>query len=147
MWVLVFYDYFWIKTTFVDRVRQRRHFGLVSTTLHILTFEDKGRLHSYHNKVKIDRCWGNPFQACLSEIAIDRDQPRLSYNRLGLFICWIGHNCTVPSSPPRTPRSGAHWPSGMEQFTPFHWRQFCDACLTNSQSLQRLFAIFSSTII
>ena len=63
---------------------------------------------AYHNKIKIDCCQGNPFQACLTEIAIDRDRPRFCYNQLGLFICWIGHNCPVPSSPPHTPRSGAH---------------------------------------
>ena len=80
------HSYFWTKTTFIDHVKQRRHFGLIETTFHIPTFEDKGRLHAYHNKIKIDRCRGNPFQACLSEIAIDRDRPRFCYNRLGLFI-------------------------------------------------------------
>ena len=34
-------------------------------------------------------------------------------------VCWIGHKYPVPSSPPHAPRSGAHWPNGMEYFTPF----------------------------
>ena len=136
------HDYFWAKTTFMYHVRQRRHFSLVDTTFYIPTFEDKERLHSYHNKIKIDCCRGNPFQACLSEIAIDRDRLRFCHNRLGLFICWIGHNCPVPSSPLHTPMSGAHWPNGMEQFTPFRWRQICDGCSTNSQSFQGLLTFF-----
>ena len=86
------HDYCRTKTTFTDHVRQRWHFSLVETTFHIPTFEDKGRLHAYHNKIKIDRCQGNPFQACLSKIALDRDRLRFCYNRLGLFIYWIGHN-------------------------------------------------------
>ena len=49
-------------------------FSLVNTTLHFPTFEDKGRLHAYHNKIRIDHCRDNPFQARLSEIAVDRDR-------------------------------------------------------------------------
>ena len=56
------HSYFWTKTTFIDRVKQRRHFGLIETTFHIPTFEDKGRLHAYHNKIKIDRCREIPFK-------------------------------------------------------------------------------------
>ena len=95
------------KDNFHVHVRQGWH-------LTFLLFEDMGRLHVYHNKSKIDHCWGNPFQACLSEIAIDRDWLRFRHNRLGLFICWIGHNYPVPSSPPHAPRSETHWPNGME---------------------------------
>ena len=46
---------------------------LVIMTFHFPTFEDKERLHVYHNKIKIDHCRDNPFQASLSEIAVDRD--------------------------------------------------------------------------
>ena len=102
----------------------------------------EGYIPTYLPAIKIDCCRGNPFQACLSEIAIDRDRPRFYHNQLGLFICCIGHNCPVPSSQPHTPMSGAHWPNGMEQFTPFHWRQICDGCSTNSQSFQGLFTFF-----
>ena len=56
------YDYFWTKTTFMYHVRQRRHFSLFDTTFRIPTFEDKGRLHAYQNKIKIDCCQGNPSQ-------------------------------------------------------------------------------------
>ena len=82
------HDYCRTKTTFTDHVRQRWHFSLVETTFHIPTFEDKGRLHAYHNKIKIDRCLGNPFQACLSEIALDRD--RLSSAIIDLAYLFTG---------------------------------------------------------
>ena len=38
--------------TFIDHVRQRRHFGLVNTTFHFPTFEDKGRLHAVISKLE-----------------------------------------------------------------------------------------------
>ena len=63
-------------TTFIDHVRQRRHFALVNTTFYFPTFEDKGRLHAYHNKIRIDYRRENLFQARLNEFAvaaIDRD--------------------------------------------------------------------------
>ena len=86
----------------------------VNTTFHFPTFEDKGRLHVYRDKIKIDHCRDNPFQARLSEIAMDRDRTWFCYNWLGLFICWNGPNYPVPSSPLHTPGSWAHWPNGME---------------------------------
>ena len=89
-----------------------------NATFHFLLFEDKGRLHVHHNKIRIDHCRDNLYQASLSKIATDRDRTRFRYDWLGLFTCWIGHNYPVPSSPPHAPRSGAHWPNRMEYFTP-----------------------------
>ncbi len=50
--------------------------GLVDTTFHFPTFEDKGRLHVYHNKARMDYRQENLLQACLNKFAaavIDRD--------------------------------------------------------------------------
>ena len=120
-WILL--DHVWVSL-FTIISEQRRHSCVmlgkddisVRSTRHFIFLYLRTRegLHAYHNKIKIDHCRGNPFQACLSKIAIDRDWPRFRYSRLGLFICWIGHNYPVPSSPPHTPRSGAHWPNRME---------------------------------
>ena len=113
----------------------------VHTTFHFPTVEDKGRLHVYHNKIMIDHCRDNPFQARLSEIAINRDQAWFRYNWLGLFICWIGHNYPVPSSLPHTLRSGAHWPNGMELFTPAPLETNSYWLFDEQSVIQRLFII------
>ena len=42
-------------------------------TFHNPNFEDKGRIHAYHNGIKAEPFRGNPSQARLSEVAIDRD--------------------------------------------------------------------------
>ena len=47
------HDYLWTKTTFMDHVKQRRHFSLVDTTFCIPTFEDKGRLHATITKLRL----------------------------------------------------------------------------------------------
>ena len=112
--VLEFTTFFWKKTSFVDHVKQRRHFKISQRYLSYLLFVDKGRTHAYYNKIRIDCFRGNPFHACLSEVATDRNRPRFHHNRLGLLVCWIGHNYPVPSSPLHTPMSGAHWPNGMK---------------------------------
>ena len=139
MWVLEF-------TTFSEQ-RRLSWPWVEKTTFHIPNFEDKGRTHAYHNGIKVEPLWGNPSQACLSEAAIDRDRPRSRHNRLGLFICWVGHNCPVPSSPAQTPWSGAHWPNGMEKFTPLHWRQFVTAVWWTACLFHLLFTVFLSTIL
>ena len=82
-------------------------------------FEDSGRLHAHHNRIKRGL---PPGQSLSRELEQDCSQQELSrefrYSWLGLFNCWIGHNYPVPSSPPHAPRSGAHWPNRMEYFTP-----------------------------
>ena len=122
----------------------RKEMEHVMTTFHDPNFEDTGRIHAYHTGVRVKPLRGNSSQARLSEVAIDRDQPRFCYNWLGLFICWVGHNCPVPSSPPHTPWSGAHWPNGMEQFTPFYWRQFITAVRRTACLFYSLFTAFLS---
>ena len=47
------HDYLWTKTTFMDHVKQRRHFSLVDTTFCIPTVEDKGRLHATITKLRL----------------------------------------------------------------------------------------------
>ena len=59
-------------------------------TFHFPNLEDKGRTHVYHNKIKIEFLRGNSVQADLSEVATDGTQPKFRYNRLGLFIYWVG---------------------------------------------------------
>ena len=84
-----------------------------------LLFEDKGRLHAHHNRIKRGLL---PGQSLSSELERDCRRQESSrefrYSWLGLFNCWIGHNYPVLSSPPHAPRSGAHWPNRMEYFTP-----------------------------
>ena len=83
-------------------------------------FEDSGRLHAHHNRIKRGL---PPGQSLSRELERDCCQQELSrefrYSWLGLFNCWIGHNYPVLSSPPHALRSGAHWPNRMEYFTPF----------------------------
>ena len=67
------FDYFQSMTTSGIMLGKDNIFS-VNTTFHFPTFEDKGRLHVYHNKIKIDHFRDNPFQARLSEIAMDRDR-------------------------------------------------------------------------
>ena len=72
---------------------------LAKTTFHNPNFEDKGRTHVCHNKIKIEFFRGNSVQVCLSEVATDINRSKSCYNRLGLLICWIGVHCTVAQSP------------------------------------------------
>ena len=98
-------------------------------------------LHAYHNKIKIDHCRGNPFQACLSKIPNNRDWPRFCYKPLGLFIYWIGHN--YPARLVHRILQGVEHTDPTEwSNSPFHWRQIHDGCSTNSQSFSRVFTIF-----
>ena len=66
-----------INDDFQSHVRQRQLFSLGTQHLIFLLFEDKGRLHAHHNRIKIDHCRDNLYQASLSEIATDRDRTRL----------------------------------------------------------------------
>ena len=62
------------------------------------------------------------YQIRLREAASDRNRVENTDTAdLAYLISnyWIDHNYPVPSSPPHTPRGGAHWPKGMEQFTSF----------------------------
>ena len=126
-----------VKTTFSDQLDDilRAYFW------------GQGKDSCHHNEIKIDPFRGNSVQAYLDKVYIDRDWPKFRYNWLGLFIYWIGHNCPVPSSPLHTPGSLAHWPNGMEQFPPFHWRQIHNGCSTNSSSFPSLFTVFLSMIL
>ena len=70
----------------------------MKTTFCFPNFEDKGRTHVYHNKIKIELFRGNSVQASFSKVATDGTRPKFRYNRLGLFIYWVGVHCTVTQS-------------------------------------------------
>ena len=109
-----------------------QHSGLVNMTFHFPTFEDKGRLHAYHNKVRMDYCRENLLQACLNKFAmvvIDRDSViiDLAYLFAGLV--------TITQ-----PRLVHHMLQGVEHTDPtkwsnshlLQWRQICTGCSANS---------------
>ena len=107
-----------------------------------LLFEDKGRLHAHHNRIKRGLLLG---QSLSRELEWDCRQQESSwefrYSWLGLFNYWIGHNYPVPSSPPHAPRSGTHWPNRIDYFTlspletNLHW-------LFNKQSVLQCCSLF-----
>ena len=82
--------------TYSEQRRLLCHDWLVKTTFHVPNFEDMGRIHAYHNKIKVEPFRGNPFQACLSEVATNRDRLKSRYKRLGLFIYWVGVESPSP---------------------------------------------------
>ena len=133
-------------TTFIDHVRQRRHFALANTTFHFPTFEDKGRLHAYHNKIRIDYHRENLFQACLNKFAVTEiDQDSVIINLAYLFAGLV----TITQS-----RLVHRILQGVEHTDPtewsnshlLHWRQIHTGCSTNIQSFQELFTLSFSTI-
>ena len=69
-----------VNDDFQNHVKQRRLFFPGTQHLIFLLFEDKGRLHAHHNKIRIDHCRDNPYQARLIGIATDRDRTRFRYN-------------------------------------------------------------------
>ena len=113
-----------------------------------LLFEDKGRLHAHHNRIKRGLL---PGQSLSSELERDRCRQELSwefrYSWLGLFNCWNGHNYPVPCSPLHAPRSGAHWPYEMEYFTPFPLETNSRWLLAHILILQRLSSHFGYFIL
>ena len=128
-------DYFQSTTTFRTPVRQRRLF-LREHDTSISYFEDKGRLHVYHNKIKIDHCRDILYQASLSEmppIGIERDSAiiDLAYLIAGLVTITQSHLVH-------------HMFQGVERTDPtewsnsrlLQWRQSCIGCSTNSHSSQ-----------
>ena len=82
--------------TYSEQRRLLCHDWLVKTTFHVPNFEDKGRIHAYHNEIKVDFLRGNSTQAGLSEVATDGTRPKFRYNRLGLFIYRVGVQSPSP---------------------------------------------------
>ena len=121
--------------TFIDHVRQRRHFGLVNTTFHFPTFEDKGRLHAYHNKARIDYHRENLFQACLNEFAvteIDRDSVIIDLAYLFAGLVTITQSRLVH----RMFQGVEHTdPTEWSNSHLLHWRQIYIGCSTTTVSL------------
>ena len=135
------HDYFRSTTTFMNHVRQRRHFGLVNTTFHFPTFEDKGRVHAYHNKDRMDYRRENLLQACLNEFAvavIGRDSViiDLAYSFAGLVTITQSHLVHYMlqgvEHTDSTEWSNSHL---------LHWRKIRTGCSITSQSFQELFTI------
>ena len=151
-----YYQIMWVSVfTTISEQRRLSHIMLgkghisVWLTRHFmfLLLRTREGLHAYHYKIKIDCCRGNPFQACLSEIATDRNRSRFRYNRLCLFICWIGCNYPVLSSPPHAPRSGAHWPNRMEYSHRFLGDKFVLAVQRTASLFKSCLLFFFSTKI
>ena len=81
------------------------------------------------------------FCAWRPEIATGRDNgiTDVPIQFAGLVYSW-----PVSSSPLHAPRSGAHWPNGMEQLPPFHWRQTILAVQQTACLFHSLFTAFLS---
>ena len=65
----------------------------------------EGRTHVLHNEIRIEPFRGNSVQACLSEVAADRDRSKSRHVQLGLLIyqthlahhTFQGVKCTSPT--------------------------------------------------
>ena len=82
----------------LDHVRQRQHFGLVNTTFHFPTFEDKGRLHAAiatsesvaAGETSLKHTWAN-----LPSIETDRDAAIIDLAYLFTGLVTITQFCLV----------------------------------------------------
>ena len=148
MWVLVVHNIFWTKTTFVimsGKDNIFRSIGRHFTCLFLRTREG----HIHHDTVLTVPTQGTHSRDLKTPCVVSLEATRRDNGITDVPIQFAGlvYSWPVSSSPLHAPRSGAHWPNGMEQLPPFHRRQIRNGCSTNRLSFHPLYTVFLSTII